>query len=771
MNEADSMLETLLENDEIGALAKIIIESGKPQEFTEKLELYTEKKTKEIESLVNFHFQQFVYSVDELLSIQSNAKELKDSIFNLNNKVQTAGEKLEQKSQLLLKSRIILKNLQISIDLLQSCREMFSKFDPIYQDISKERYFFAISKLDNIENVQLPKYSGYSFIDLIKSTIPLIKAKIKAEIQKGFQKWLYKFHKHSKEIGKSAITQIKNDPDTTDAINLNIITYKKVQFVLVYRDFYLFQCLGCGDEFKNYYKDMRKKQSDIVSQPVSIHENFLENFEIYLNQIAGFFVIERTVSRDAKGLLERSYLNSLWEATIGKIKAVLLEKFEYLKDTYSLLTIKELTILFCKTMKFYLFDTTSIMNLLKEQNSKFSAILNEECKNKLNSHFKNWNLQPLIINSYKEYQEKIQPFESVLVQDEKQDEKKNQNQNQNQKNNQKRKEREKEQKQKSQFEQNINSEKSLSFPMKFNFTDMIPQVCTTITMFIHQLFQFIGDLEFGDDYIQIATDQLFIEGFTHNFSEIIKMYSKDVDKQIIFLSESLTLERCCTYFEKLIQQIKESRRPYTLTSKIQFQHSLNLSENFIIEYLKKEISKSFASGENINWLPNAPEIDVTRPYIRQISEFLEKIFFRLSSFPSHVYESILNTSCHFIAESMMSLLLSPNIPHFNIIAILNFQNDLNYIEAWTEQFDLPDLTFHFLRIQQIIALFQSDMNEILDPEIRKQKYFQIDISKLIIILFKYKDINRIALMVLEKRFKIQTRKGIDPLIEKLSKLI
>ncbi len=91
-HEEDSFLSALVAESEIEPAVKAVFESGKAQEYVEKLDQYIIRKEKEIQDICSRNYQGFISAVDELLQVRSETLELRDSVISLNQGIQSSGE-------------------------------------------------------------------------------------------------------------------------------------------------------------------------------------------------------------------------------------------------------------------------------------------------------------------------------------------------------------------------------------------------------------------------------------------------------------------------------------------------------------------------------------------------------------------------------------------------------------------------------------------------------------------------------------------------------
>ncbi|XP_015272271.1 PREDICTED: exocyst complex component 6B-like, partial [Gekko japonicus] len=108
---------------------------------------------------------------------------------------------------------------------------------------------------------------------------------------------------------------------------------------------------GARETFENYYRKQRRKQARLVLQPPSNMHETLDGYRKYFNQIVGFFVVEDHVLHTTPGLVDRAYLEELWDMALSKTIAALRTHSSYCSDPNLVLDLKNLIVLFADTLQ------------------------------------------------------------------------------------------------------------------------------------------------------------------------------------------------------------------------------------------------------------------------------------------------------------------------------------------------------------------------------------------------------------------------------------
>ncbi|KAB0363355.1 hypothetical protein FD754_007511 [Muntiacus muntjak] len=105
---------------------------------------------------------------------------------------------------------------------------------------------------------------------------------------------------------------------------LDVVMYHSSLFLWLHGEFY--PCclhIGARETFENYYRKQRRKQARLVLQPPSNMHETLDGYRKYFNQIVGFFVVEDHILHTTQGLVNRAYIDELWEMALSKTVAAL----------------------------------------------------------------------------------------------------------------------------------------------------------------------------------------------------------------------------------------------------------------------------------------------------------------------------------------------------------------------------------------------------------------------------------------------------------------
>eukprot|EP01127_Copromyxa_protea_P008804 TRINITY_DN2028_c0_g1_i3.p1 TRINITY_DN2028_c0_g1~~TRINITY_DN2028_c0_g1_i3.p1 ORF type:complete len:517 (+),score=102.99 TRINITY_DN2028_c0_g1_i3:158-1552(+) len=377
----------------------------KEEEFVMlNLSLYVAQRKKQIFNLTEKHYKVFM-QLEELLTIQRHLKDIKQNVGGLNQKLQSLGGELIFKTENLIRLRTISSNIDKTIKLLNICLYVvaLSKKARDYIVENKEegdrKYYPAIKIIEQIQQTHMANINSFTFGKYMEQAIPGMKLWITKRVMDDVNVWFFKMRENAGEIGRFANEQtraeidkmkqreerrtrsrqqgmlssgatpatIKNDVTGTMSgkISLNwdldkndvteVSVYSCVDgltFAPLYQCLYIYQSLGMGDQFTQYYKKTREQQKYLVLRPDDT-KSFCLIYPEYFNEIAGFFIIESTVLKKTKNLISNAWLDHLWESAVGTMKKRITESIVSFVDCEKIREFKDYLIMFYSTMKVY----------------------------------------------------------------------------------------------------------------------------------------------------------------------------------------------------------------------------------------------------------------------------------------------------------------------------------------------------------------------------------------------------------------------------------
>uniref|UniRef100_A0A8C2F1K1 Exocyst complex component 6B n=1 Tax=Cyprinus carpio TaxID=7962 RepID=A0A8C2F1K1_CYPCA len=491
----------------IGPTLRSVYDGQEHGLFMDKLEGRIRNHDREIEKMCNHHFQGFVDSITELLKVRGEAQKLK-----------------VQKEE--MRCRLQQRNIATTIDKLTHC-------------LPGTNIILSLRTLEQLEESCLPQAGSYRFCTIMAENIPRLRTHIRDVSMSDLKDFLESIRKHSDKIGETAMKQnihsricaAQHLHTYTSYTSVNKLTNNKMTInkniwerrlgnessQIVFRMCICFT-QGARDTFENYYRKQRRKQARLVLQPHSNMHETLEGYRHYFNQIVGFFVVEDHILHTTQGLVNRAYVEELWELALSKTIAALRTHSSYCTDPDLILDLKNLIVLFADTLQGYGFPVNQLFDMLLEMRDQYGEILLKKWNQSFRQILDQDNYSPIPVASPEEYQRIACQFP---FQDPELD--------------------------------------KIPFPKKLPFSEFVPKVYSQLKEFIYACLKYSEDLHLSsteiDDMIRKSTNLLLTRTLSHCLQYAIKKKNVGLAELVQIIINTTHLEQSCHYLEEFISNI------------------------------------------------------------------------------------------------------------------------------------------------------------------------------------------------------------------------
>uniref|UniRef100_A0A8D3CEZ7 Exocyst complex component n=1 Tax=Scophthalmus maximus TaxID=52904 RepID=A0A8D3CEZ7_SCOMX len=725
----------------IGPTLRSVYDGQEHGLFMDKLDVRIRNHDREIEKMCNHHFQGFVDSITELLKVRGEAQKLK---------VRTAGE--GQRTLRTKKEVETMKSLKRS-GFLKSSFLM---------------YYPALLTLEQLEQTCLPRAGQYRFCSIMAENIPRLRTQIRDTAMTQLRDFLESIRKHSDKIGETAIKQVHaghtathvhalltgimqsiNKQETKEEEEEEERQWKRrkqkrrelVDFSPVYRCLHIYTVLGLREAFENYYRKQRRKQARLVLQPHSNMHETLEGYRRYFNQIVGFFVVEDHVLHTTQGLVNRAYVEELWELALSKIVAALRTHSSYCDDPDLVLDLKNLIVLFADTLQGYGFPVSQLFDMLLEMRDQYGEIL-----------LKRWNVldqdnySPIPVSTEQEYRHYT-----------------------------------------SQFPQQDPELEKLPFPKKLPFSEFVPKVYCQLKEFIYACLKYSEDLHLSstevDDMIRKSTNLLLTRTLSHCLHYAIKK-NVGLAELVQLIINTTHLEQSCHFLEEFISNITnvppDTANATKLYGTSTFKDARHAAEAEIYTSLNAKIDQ-FLQLADYDWLAavQGGGTLTASDYLVDLIAFLKSTFSVFTNLPGKVAQTACMSACKHISTCLMQLLLDPDVRQISLGALHQLNADVRECEGFARAgpvagFQGDTLLLAFSDLRQLLELFtQWDWSTYLaDYGKPTCKYLRVNPHTALVLLEKMRETSRKSNVFAQFRKTDRDRqKLIDAIIKQLRNLI
>uniref|UniRef100_A0A7N6BZE0 Exocyst complex component n=1 Tax=Anabas testudineus TaxID=64144 RepID=A0A7N6BZE0_ANATE len=728
----------------IGPTLRSVYDGQEHGLFMEKLDVRIRNHDREIEKMCNHHFQGFVDSITELLKVRGEAQKLK---------VRRKEQDCELK-----RCRVQQRNIATTIDKLTHCLPVLEMYSRLQEQMKAKRYYPALRTLEQLEQTCLPRAGQYRFCSIMAENIPKLRTQIRDTAMTQLRDFLESIRKHSDKIGETAIKQVNKHKHTQKGRKRKRVEKdgdekgeeeeskeeKKraqdlVDFSPVYRCLHIYTVLGLRDTFENYYRKQRRKQARLVLQPHSNMHETLEGYRRYFNQIVGFFVVEDHVLHTTQGLVNRAYVEELWELALSKIVAALRTHSSYCDDPDLVLDLKNLIVLFADTLQGYGFPVSQLFDMLLEMREQYGEILLKRWNVTFRQVLDQDNFSPIPVSTEQQYRHYT-----------------------------------------SQFPLQDPELEKLPFPKKFPFSEFVPKVYCQIKEFIYACLKYSEDLHLR--YTTVCV--LFLLEFCPPLSTQFENPNIPCTKLVQVIINTTHLEQSCHFLEEFISNITNVPPDTVNATKLYgtstFKDARHAAEAEIYTNLNAKIDQ-FLQLADYNWL--AAEQRVGTPltasdYLIDLIAFLNSTFAVFTNLPGKVAQTACMSTCKHISTSLMQLLIDPEIRQISMGALQQLSADVKECESFARAgpvagFQGDTLLLAFSDLRQLLDLFtQWDWSTYLaDYGKPTCRYLRVNPNTALALLEKMKEMSRKNNVFNFRKMDRDKQKLIDTVIKQLRNLI
>ncbi|XP_072783919.1 exocyst complex component 6B isoform X1 [Taeniopygia guttata] len=497
-----------------------------------------------------------------------------------------------------------------------------------------------------------------------------------------------------------------------------------VDFSPVYRCLHIYSVLGARETFESYYRKQRRKQARLVLQPPSNMHETLDGYRKYFNQIVGFFVVEDHILHTTQGLVNRAYIDELWEMALSKTIAALRTHSSYCSDPSLVLDLKNLIVLFADTLQGYGFPVNQLFDMLLEIQDQYSETLLKKWAGVFRTILDSDNYSPIPVSNEEAYRKIVGQFPFQDAELEKQ-----------------------------------------PFPKKFPFSEFVPKVYSQIKEFIYACLKFSEDLHLSstevDDMIRKSTNLLLTRTLSNCLQNVIKRKNVGLTELVQIIINTTHLEKSCKFLEEFITNITNVLPETVHTTKLYgtttFKDARHAAEEEIYTNLNQKIDQ-FLQLADYDWMAPEPGSRAS-DYLVDLIGFLRSTFAVFTHLPGQVdvhstmsgkvAQTACMSACKHLSTSLLQLLLEAEVRQLTLGALHQFNLDVEECEQFARSGPVPGfqgdtLQLAFIDLRQLLDLFiQWDWSTYLaDYGQPTCKYLRVNPTTALILLEKMRDTSR-----------------------------
>uniref|UniRef100_A0A8C6XDU4 Exocyst complex component n=1 Tax=Naja naja TaxID=35670 RepID=A0A8C6XDU4_NAJNA len=699
----------------LGPTLRSVYDGSEHGRFMEKLDARIRNHDREIEKMCNFHYQGFVDSITEFLKVRAEAQKLK---------VRDGGM-VSQRWEL-RQCRLQQWNISATVDKLSQCLPVLEMESKLREQMKSKRHYPALKTLEHLERMCLPQVSHYRFCKVMVENIPRLREEIKDVSMSDLKDFLESIRKHSDKIGETAMKQVRcqavrgkktghsgpsalalEEEEEEEEARGPLVPWGSLTHSLS-------SWKGARDSFESYYRKQRRKQARLVLQPPSNMHETLSGYRKYFNQIVGFFVIEDHILHTSQGLVDRAYIDELWDMALSKTIAALRTHSSYCSDPDLVLDLKNLIVLFADTLQAYGFPVSQLFDLLLEIQDQYRETLLKKWAGAFRNILDLDNYSPISVADEEQYEKLVGQFPFHDAELEKQ-----------------------------------------PFPRKFPFSELVPRVYNQIKEFIYACLKFSEDLHLSstevDDMIRKSTNLLLTRTLSSCFQNAIRKKNVGLTELVQIIINTTHLERSCRFLEEFITNITNVLPETVHTTKLYgtatFKDGRHAAEEEIYTNLNQKIDQ-FLQLADYDWMAAEGPAKAS-DYLVDLIAFLRSTFAVFTHLPGKVAQTACMSACKHLSTSLMQQLLEAEVRQLSLGALQQFSLDVAECEQFARSGPVPGfqgdtLLLAFIDLRQLLDLFlQWDWSTYLaDYGQPTCKYLRVNPTTALALLEKMKDTSR-----------------------------
>ncbi|XP_043232074.1 exocyst complex component 6B-like [Amphibalanus amphitrite] len=693
-------------DDYWGSTFRTIYTKEEQEQFMQELDERTREHDKNIERMCNFHYQGFIDSIRELLQVRTEASKLKREVVGVNQELTDASRQLLRHGDALCKARRVQSNIHEGIEALKACLPVLETHARLKKQMAEKRFYPALKTLETLESTMLPKVSGHKFAQVIAASVPKARANIQAAAMSDLKDFLEVVRRESPRIGEVAIRhadeQYGTDPAAeeraankrhtlaflgeeplapetlyqTEGDEDERVAQELVNFSPVYRCQHIFTALGAKDTFRAYYVKQRQKQAGLALQPPAGMHDTLTALHDYLHGVAGFFVVEDHILNTTTDLVTRTELDQLWASALAKLTTALQSHAACLTDANTLLTFKQLVMVFSHALRNYGFSVQPLHDLLLEVRDHYSEVLMQRWVAVFRDIFDKDNYHQVQVDTTREYEQILQvfPYSSEALE-------------------------------------------KAPLPRRFPFSLMVPKVYSQVKEFIHSCLRFSDGLNLSqserDDMLRRSTNVLLTRTLAGCLTTLVRRPGLSLLQLIQVTINTIYLEQASVYLEDVITELtgynpkQEGGVHSRLQGRSMFKDVRAETEQQIYMQLQTKIDE-FLSLAAYDWL--LAESDGTAsPYLVDLIYFLNSTFTAFTNLPAKVAQTACMSACQHIARGLLAVLLGEEVKQLSLGALQQLNLDVIQCEQFAASepvagFEEGALQMCFADLRQLLDL-------------------------------------------------------------------
>ncbi|RPB06115.1 exocyst complex subunit Sec15-like protein [Choiromyces venosus 120613-1] len=703
--------------DQLISTIKDACSAGREDPLMDELDRFSSERESEIERLCNNNHQDFVSSVNQLLTVRKGTVDLTEEILKLNQSIQKSTNKLVEQKKALVDSRDVRQNIDEATQALRLCLEVLGLANRVGDLLKQKKHYAALRTLDELQNVHLKEVMQYDVADMIQKSVPAMQGMVKEAVMTDLNSWLYRIRESSMLLGQVAFDQtelrrrrqkerIEKSPylrsfklnsaielvlDEREEFDVLDNEHINIDFTPLFECLHIHEALGERDEFRVTYANVRRQQKELLlSGSLTLSNEDITSFHKLLEDICGFAIIERATMKKTMSFRSAVDVDELWDSMCKKAINIITPALDNITQADALLRIKNILALFIQTMDSWDYSVEALDSFLLVLFEKYSQRLKTEFSADFKEIVTSDDYMPMPINSFEEYDNVVNV--SWYKPDKERDQ--------------------------------------LEFPIVLPFSQMYPLCCIDIRNFLNKYY-FFSDEYFThqsaiDEELQLSLDELLCDQVCTSLVE--RLTSKYLGQIVQILINLEQFEYACHELEILLAEARQSNHggSVSLNATERFRSEKKTAEKRIFELVNSKIDDLVETAE-YDWMATK-KLEEPSEYLQQMTLWMRNIMSStLLGLPKDIKGFIYFDALSHIATSILALPMSDSVRKINKNAVAALDMDIRYLMEFVDSLNEPLLPTIFEELRQTIDLLQSDnAEEFYSIDTRMRRYASVN---------------------------------------------
>ncbi|KAI9217304.1 exocyst complex subunit Sec15-like-domain-containing protein [Blastocladiella britannica] len=754
--------------EQIGPLIKSLVKNGRADAYLGSLAAYIGTQEAEIERLCNYHYQEFIASVDQLLKVRSETLDLKRGLEGLAGQFTGAVKGSLDKKRDLVYRRKMLANLEATLDALTQCQavvDLALRAKSLYES---RKYYSALRCTDAIR-ARLHPIMLFDFAVHMNDALPSLQLAIRTAVHSDLRDWFVAVRENSRRVGTTAVTRaatrieslcaadkaarargnsgmggsmvgsswsvagLVGDAETEGRFSLLDNEQSFVDFRPLYQAIHIDGVLGELPELVADFEEQRRLQANLFLTPKFALNSptDIPSLVNYLHDVAGFFLIEATVLATTVSFRSRAAVDELWEQTIVHLGNLVTGAIGYLLDPGPYLQVEAELLPFAEVMLAAGFTVVRVIEMAGALFERYTDILKQTAGEQFHELVEMDDWTPMTAATAEEHDRlrrilRIPDLDSAAT---------------------------------AAPATSPGGRPARRYPRPLAFSAVVPGVAEQLHAFVAAYYEYahagfaahhtVGRADL-DDVVRRAVDNLLVRYVHQPMVSAVEAASGARGLPVtlqaylnfdMFVKVSGEVERELAEMRYFRTSLMTSSRT-VLQATEGFAQARKMAEKRVFDLLNRKISEFLKQAE-YDFMPTASSAahanKMPSPYLRDLVNFLTTVAYStLDHMPSDLKSFIYFEAFDHLAGGMMEMLLNPSVRRINMMFVDIFAADIEFLERFIVGLGNANVQDTFQVLRQAVNLLQTENPaEYLDPAIANKRYSRLKKPIVVTLLEKY----------------------------------